>query len=117
MPDPRLKFAPLLMAGLLAGCQLAPPHEQPPSPSAAQYPAEYRPMDGEVLASEIGWREFLEDPRLELYIETALQRNHDLQIAVARIEEARGQFGVQGADRYPTLAARSHLQTSPNKIA
>ena len=105
MPDPRLKFAPLLMAGLLAGCQLAPPHEQPPSPSAAQYPAEYRPMDGEVLASEIGWREFLEDPRLELYIETALQRNHDLQIAVARIEEARGQFGVQGADRYPTLAA------------
>lgn len=105
MPDPRLRFAPLLMAGLLAGCQLAPPHEQPPSPSAAQYPAEYRPMDGEVLASEIGWREFLEDPRLELYIETALQRNRDLQIAVARIEEARGQFGVQGADRYPTLAA------------
>ena len=105
MPDPLLRFAPLLMAGLLAGCQLAPPHEQPPSPSAAQYPADYQPMDGGVLASEIGWREFLEDPRLELYIETALQRNRDLQIAVARIEEARGQFGVQGADRYPTLAA------------
>ncbi|MGK9064546.1 efflux transporter outer membrane subunit [Stutzerimonas chloritidismutans] len=105
MPDRLTKLAPLLMAALLAGCQLAPPHERPPSPSAAQYPADYQPMDGEVLASEIAWRDFLEDPRLELYIETALQRNRDLQIAVARIEEARGQFGVQGADRYPTLAA------------
>lgn len=99
------RFAPLLLISVLTGCQLAPSHEQPPSPTAAQYPAEYRPMDGEVLATEIDWREFLEDPRLELYIETALRRNRDLQIAVARIEEARGQFGVQGAERYPTLAA------------
>ncbi len=99
------RFAPLLLISALTGCQLAPSHEPPPSPTAAQYPADYQPMDGEVLANEIGWREFLEDPRLELYIETALQRNRDLQIAVARIEEARGQFGVQGADRYPTLAA------------
>ena len=99
------RFAPLLLISVLTGCQLAPSHEQPPSPTAAQYPTEYRPMDGEVLATEIDWREFLEDPRLELYIETALRRNRDLQIAVARIEEARGQFGVQGAERYPTLAA------------
>ena len=105
MRDRLLMLAPLLMTGLLAGCQLAPPHEQPPSPTAAQYPAGYQPMGGEVLAREIAWRDFLEDPRLQLYIETALQRNRDLQIAVARIEEARGQFGVQGADRYPTLAA------------
>jgi len=99
------RFAPLLLISALTGCQLAPSHEPPPSPTAAHYPADYKPMDGEVLANEIGWREFLEDPRLELYIETALRRNRDLQIAVARIEEARGQFGVQGADRYPTLAA------------
>lgn len=105
MPDRPSKFSMLLLAGMLAGCQLAPPHERPPSPSAAQYPADYQPMGGEVLASEIAWRDFLEDARLERYIETALQRNRDLQIAVARIEEARGLFGVQGADRYPTLAA------------
>jgi len=105
MPDRLSRLAALFMGGLLAGCQFAPPHEQPPSPSAAQYPADYQPRDGEVPASEIAWRDFLEDPRLELYIETALRRNRDLQIAVARIEEARGQFGVQEADRYPTLTA------------
>lgn len=96
---------PLLMASLLAGCQLAPSHDQPPSPSAAQYPAEYQPRRGTAQASEIAWRTFLQDPRLHAYMAAALQRNRDLQIAVARIEEARGQFNVQGADRYPTLAA------------
>ncbi len=101
------RFATLLLAAALSGCQLAPPHEQPPSPSAAQYPAEYHPARGEATASEIDWRAFLQDPRLQRYIETALQRNRDMQIAVARIEEARGQFGVQGADRYPTLAANA----------
>lgn len=101
------RFVPLLLIAALSGCQLAPPHEQPPSPSAAQYPAEYQPMQGTALASEIDWRRFLQDPRLQRYIETALQRNRDMQISVARIEEARGQFGVQGADRYPTLAANA----------
>lgn len=96
---------PLLMASLLAGCQLAPSHDQPPSPSAVQYPAEYQPRRGTAKASEIAWRTFLQDPRLHAYMAAALQRNRDLQIAVARIEEARGQFNVQGADRYPTLAA------------
>lgn len=100
-----IRVAPVLMVSLLAGCQLAPPHEQPPSPTADHYPAEYLATQGEVQAKEIGWRAFLEDPRLRLYIDTALERNRDLQIAVARIEEARGQFGVQGAARYPTLAA------------
>lgn len=99
-----VRVAPLFIAVLLAGCQLAPPHEQPPSPSAAQYPAEYQPMHGEAKANEIAWREFLNDQRLHAYMDAALRRNRDLQIAVARIEEARGQFGVQGADRYPTLA-------------
>lgn len=99
------RLSALLAALLLAGCQLAPQHEQPPSPTDAQYPSEYQPAAGDRVASEIAWREFFEDPRLQLYIDTALQRNRDLQIAVARIEEARGQFGVQGADRYPTLSA------------
>lgn len=99
------RFAPLLLIGVLSGCQLAPSHEQPPSPTAAQYPVQYQPAHGEALAPEIAWRDFFEDPQLQRYIDTALRRNRDLQIAVARIEEARGQFGVQEADRYPTLAA------------
>lgn len=98
------RLSPLLAAVLLAGCQLAPQHEQPPSPTDAQYPQEYQPGAGDRVPSEIAWRHFFEDPRLQLYIDTALQRNRDMQIAVARIEEARGQFGVQGADRYPTLS-------------
>lgn len=98
-------LAAVCLAGLLAGCQLAPPNERPPSPAATHYPADYQPAGGDVQANDLGWREFFNDPRLQRYVETALQRNRDLRIAVARIEEARGQFGVQGAERYPTLAA------------
>lgn len=99
------RVAVLLLIGVLSGCQLAPRHEQPPSPTAADYPAEYQPMRGDTVAAEIAWQDFFEDARLQRHIDTALQRNRDLQVAVARIEEARGQFNIQGADRYPTLAA------------
>ena len=105
MPDRPLRLAPLLTAAILAGCQFAPSNEQPPSPTAVHYPASYQPAGGTLSASEIAWRDFFDDPRLRLYIETALQRNRDLKVAVSRIEEARGQFRVQDADRYPTLGA------------
>lgn len=98
------RYAPVVLGIALTGCQLAPQHEQPPSPTAAQYPAEYGATRGDTLAAEVAWRAFFEDPQLQHYIDTALRRNRDLQIAVSRIEEARGQFNIQGADRFPTLA-------------
>ncbi len=97
------RLASVLWVSLLAGCQLAPPHERPESPTAPRYPQAYTAGAGDVAPASIGWREFLLDPRLELLITLALERNRDLQVAVERIEEARGQFRVQDADRYPTL--------------
>ncbi|WP_028241333.1 efflux transporter outer membrane subunit [Stutzerimonas azotifigens] len=97
------RAAPLLLAALLAGCQLAPPHERPALPTAAHYPDEYAPAQAGVDPAEIDWQRFFTDPRLQRLIETALANNRDLRIAVARIEEARGQYRVQDADRYPSL--------------
>src|SRR5690606_35089954 len=89
---------------LLGGCQLTPPHERPPMPVAQAYPADYQPgpIDG-IRARDLGWAEFLVDERLRVLVGTALARNRDLAEAVAQIEEARGVFGVQRADRVPTL--------------
>ena len=47
--------------------------------------------------------QFFADPRLEALIATALERNRDLAVAVARIDEARGLYRIQRADRLPTL--------------
>lgn len=95
----------LLLAGLLAGCQLAPSHETPALPTAAQYPPHYLAADDGRLATKIAWRDFLRDPQLRAWVEAALRHNRDLRISVARIEEARGQLRIQRADRFPTLGA------------
>jgi multidrug efflux system outer membrane protein len=100
------RLIPLGLAALLAGCNMAPPHQRPDLPTASQFPAEYA---GDVTlgrrAVEIGWRDFFADPRLESLVAAALERNRDLAIAVARIEEARGLYRIERADRLPTLGA------------
>lgn len=95
----------LLGTFLLAGCSLAPPHVRPPLPVSAEYPSEDHPETGERRATEIGWRQFFVDPRLQTLIALALENNRDLRVAVARIDEARGLYRIQDAERLPALDA------------
>jgi len=56
-------------------------------------------------ATEISWQEFFRDERLQRIIATALNNNRDLRIAALNVERARGLYGVQRAELYPTLDA------------
>jgi outer membrane protein, multidrug efflux system len=107
------KSLALVLPVLLAGCQLAPPHTRPALPTPAGYPASYA---GDVTlgkrAVEIGWRDFFVDPRLEQLIATALVHNRDLAVTFAQIEEARGLYRIQSADRLPTLGSFGDLTVS-----
>lgn len=112
----KLMMALLAGAGLLAGCTLAPQYQRPDAPVAENYPAE---AAGKLSnsTSEIGWREFFPDPRLQALIATTLANNRDLRTAALRIEEARAQYNVQSADLLPTLngnasAARTRTPAS-----
>ncbi len=121
-----------LALAVLAGCQLAPPHERPDSPTAVSYPETAAPEttaaeNGALKnaadpatqgapAMDIGWRDFFADARLQVFIQQALEHNRDLRVAVYRVEEARGLFRAQRADRFPTLglgadAARGRFQS------
>src|SRR5690606_11979204 len=53
----------------------------------------------------LAWRDFFADPRLRELIALALEHNRDLVIATARIDEARGLYRIQGADRLPKVVA------------
>lgn len=98
---------------LLAGCQFAPRHVRPESPSPQAFPAEYAGDSVAGLnAPLIGWRDFIEDPRLETLLSTALTHNRDLVVAVARIDEARGLYRIQSADRLPSVAATGDASRS-----
>ncbi|AYZ65163.1 efflux transporter outer membrane subunit [Burkholderia multivorans] len=102
--------APVAFAAALAlaGCSLAPRYERP----AAPVPASYAPVDGAPSAAQPSnpallddWRAYFTDPALQAWIDAALANNRDLRVAAGRVEEARALYGVQRADRLPSLDA------------
>ncbi|MBI1181060.1 MAG: efflux transporter outer membrane subunit [Alphaproteobacteria bacterium] len=111
------RAASWLLIAALTGCTMAPTYHRPDLPTASVYPAEGQPGQGSVKATTLGWRSFFQDPRLKALIAAALRNNRDLKAAVARIEEARGQYRVQRADLLPEVdatgsAVKSHGQSS-----
>lgn len=81
-----------------------PPLEQPPLPVAARYPLSSPPEASPVAdASALDWRDYFTDPNLRSLISDALVNNRDLRIAVLRVQEARSLYGIQRADRFPTV--------------
>jgi multidrug efflux system outer membrane protein len=85
-----------------SGCSLAPTYERPVAPVAADWSSSF-PASGKRGIDNTTWREFFPDQRLQALITAALDYNRDMRIAIARVEEARGLYGVQRADRLPTL--------------
>jgi multidrug efflux system outer membrane protein len=113
----------------LAGCTLEPHYERPQPAVSAQWPdpsaaADYSngtaapgatrtaapPAAAAVAASDIGWREFFTDPRLQKLIEIALQHNPDAGIAALNIAAARAQYQIQRAELFPKISASATEQ-------
>ncbi|HDR9748060.1 TPA: TolC family protein, partial [Burkholderia aenigmatica] len=102
----------LAAALALAGCTLAPRYERP----AAPVPATYAPADGGAAPAAAAtspadaallddWRTYFTDAALQAWIDAALANNRDLRVAAGRLEEARALYGVQRADRMPSVDA------------
>ena len=102
------RFVILALAStMLAGCvNLAPDHTRPALASAPAYDPAYRP-DGSVVASQLSYRDWYPDPRLQELITTALKNNRDLVVATARIEQARAQFRIENSRRLPNVVANA----------
>jgi multidrug efflux system outer membrane protein len=91
------------LAVLMSGCAVRPPYVSPVVP-----PAALRNVDP-VLVSEQSfdprwWQQF-EDPVLDDLVSRALAANHDVRIAVARLDQARAIFDDAANDRYPVVTA------------
>lgn len=91
----------LLVASVLTGCSMAPDYVRPDAPIDSQYPTSSH--SGPSAANRIGWQEFFRDERLKAMIAAAIENNRDLRVAALRIEEARGMYDIQWADRLPTI--------------
>lgn len=111
------KAAVLALCAALAGCSRMPEYRRPEPPVPARWaqPA----SEAGQRATGIAWRDFFPDARLRALIDLALEHNRDLRIALARVEEARAQFGIVRADRLPTLdlAASGSLARTPAELS
>jgi outer membrane protein, multidrug efflux system len=101
-----------LAAGSLAGCTLAPKYERPVAPVSQDWPsgpayAGWNQLGGFMTnaATEIRWRAFFRDARLQTLIDLALTNNRDLRVAVLNVEQSRAQYRIQRADLFPTITA------------
>jgi len=90
---------------MLASCaSMAPEHVRPVPATASTFDPEYRP-DGAVIASQLSYREWFLDPRLQDLVALALENNRDLMAATARIEQARARYRIQDSRRLPSIVA------------
>ncbi|HRA66642.1 MAG TPA: TolC family protein [Caldilinea sp.] len=100
----RPRLAALAAAALLAGCSMIPAYERPAAPVAPAWAGTPGTAAAQP-AADIEWQSYFNDAQLRQLITLALQGNRDLRVAALNIEQARAQYQVRGADRFPTVNA------------
>lgn len=106
-----LPFALALAIPLLSGClTMAPKYDRPQAPVPTEWPSgpayENSPSpEPAPSATNLQWREFFTDPKLQQVIAVALENNRDLRLAALNVEKVRAVYGVQRAELFPVLNA------------
>nr|QBQ69842.1 copper/silver efflux system outer membrane protein [Escherichia coli]UVX22647.1 Copper/silver efflux RND transporter outer membrane protein CusC [Escherichia coli] len=110
----KLKLLSISTIFILAGCvSLAPEYQRPAAPVPQQFSLSRNSLTPAVNGyQDTGWRNFFVDPQVTRLITEALNNNRDLRMAALKVEEARAQFNVTDADRYPQLNASSGITYS-----
>ncbi|QMD53831.1 efflux transporter outer membrane subunit [Citrobacter sp. RHB35-C21] len=104
----KFKLLTLSAVFVLAGCSLAPDYQRPTLPVPQQFSLSQNALvSAPVGYQNTGWRSFFVDSQVKALIGEALVNNRDLRMAVLKVQEARAQYGVTDADRYPQITAGS----------
>lgn len=99
-------FAALSLAGVLVGCEVGPAYRTPDISVPRSFVASTTATThgSTELDSDHWWHAF-HDAELDSLIERAVRANPDVQIALARLQEARAQQSVRLSDALPEAAA------------
>ncbi|PVZ87864.1 copper transporter [Serratia sp. S1B] len=110
------KFKQLSLSTLfiLVGCtSLAPEYHRPELPVPQQFSLSRNALVPATASyQQAGWRVFFADPQAQILIDEALYNNRDLRMAVLKVQEAKAQYKVTDADRYPQLNATAGITYS-----
>ncbi|NLD53059.1 MAG: efflux transporter outer membrane subunit [Burkholderiaceae bacterium] len=92
----------LLLATLIGCASLAPPPPDTSQPLPEAWPE--TGVDSAQAPLERWWTLF-GDPVLGRLVEDALAANHDVAVAIARVDEARALAGIARSDQWPSVEA------------
>lgn len=103
----------LLLAGIAlvaAGCTMAPKYTRPDTPVPTAWPDGAANQQGPApshaaAGTQLRWREFFTDAKLQQVIGTALANNRDLRLAALNVELARAIHGIQRDSLFPSVNA------------
>ena len=109
-----IALSSVILTLLLSGC-ISPPYRRPD----VSVPLAYRgsaPAPSELRSlGELRWQDLIHDEELSKLIREALANNYDVQIAAARVLEARAQLTIARSARLPSVNAQANynnLRTS-----
>lgn len=94
--------AGIALVVVLSSCSLVPEYFRPAAPVPEAYPGQPA-SDAVTEVPPLTWQSYFPDTDLQKLIQVALEHNRDLKTAVLRMDEAKATYGIQKADRLPTI--------------
>ena len=110
---PRRAIAPIVLATLLAGCALT--RSDPETPELP-LPEALPPVADALPGLPAPWWQVFEDPTLDALVREALERNPDIEVAAARVAEARAIANAAGAARLPSVGLEAGVERSRESV-
>lgn len=110
----KLKQLAVCSVLILVGCvSLEPEYQRPEHIVPQQFSLSRNALTPVVTGyQDTGWLTFFADPQVKYFIDEALRNNRDLKMASLKVQEARAQYHVTDADRYPQLNVTTGVEYS-----
>ena len=102
------------LALLVTGCAVRPPYVAPTVSPIVLRNAE--PASVSEQAFDPRWWQQFEDPVLDDLVNSTLAANHDVRIAVARLDQARAIFADVRNDRFPVVTAGADVDHRDQQV-
>jgi len=104
---------PAAAALFFSGCAVGPNYRRPAADVPAGWKTAAPVANAGPAKASLWWRNF-QDPELTLLVEGGLKNNLDVQLAEARLRQARAARGVISGGFWPTLTASGSAQRGAN---
>jgi outer membrane protein, multidrug efflux system len=107
------KLLPMVAIAIsVVGCTVGPNYRRPVVSTPTTFRGDRSPAPDAASLADLKWFEVFNDTRLQELMRTALDRNHDIREAAARVEAARANLGITRSNQLPTIEASASVPTT-----